>query len=541
MDGLMMDRQLLLSRLLWRAERVFADRAVITGAPTGDERFTYARLGDRVRRLVTALREVGIGPGDRVLSLAWNSRRHLEAYFAVPCMGAVLHTGNHRLSPEQLAYTINHAGDRAVLVAPDLLGLLESVRDRLHTVETVLVLGEVPAGCGWENVYAYDDLVGRSVPARELPEFPETTAAALCYTSGTTGDPKGVLYSHRSTVLHALALCAAGSAAIGPDERILLATPMSHVNAWGVPYAAALAGATLILPGTHPRPEDLLRLIQDHGASTAVAAVTVGTMMRRAWEAAGGVPDLTALQRLWLGGSAPSAAEIEWWARTVDVRVVNGWGMTETSPMATFSSAATRPDELLDPGVLDVQARQGRPLPLVEMRIVAADGTELPWDGQSSGELEVTAPWVASAYLDRPDPDSHRDGRLRTGDVAVFHPDGTMQVKDRTKDLVKSGGEWISSVELENALLGHPDVEDAVVVAVPDPTWVERPVACVVAAGDVTGDDLRFHLAEQFPRFWVPDTVLFVDTIPRTSVGKLDKKRVRAELGITDDTAPVTS
>ncbi|SFO41483.1 fatty-acyl-CoA synthase [Pseudonocardia ammonioxydans] len=541
MDGLMMDRQLLVSRLLWRAERVFPDREVITGAAAGDERFTYAQLGDRVRRLVTVLRDLGIGPGDRVLSLAWNSRRHLEAYFAVPCMGAVLHTGNHRLSPEQLAYTINHAGDRVVLVDPDLLGSLEAVRDRLHTVETVLVLGAVPTGCGWENVHPYDDLVEHAAPVRDLPEFPETTAAAVCYTSGTTGDPKGVLYSHRSTVLHALALCAAGSAAIDPDERVLLATPMSHVNAWGVPYAAALAGATLILPGTHPRPEDLLRLIRQHGASTAVAAVTVGTMMRRAWETAGGVHDLATLRRLWLGGSAPSPTEIEWWSRTAGVCVVNGWGMTETSPMAMFSSAAERPGELQDPAVLDVQARQGRPLPLVEIRIVDAEGAELPWDGETTGELEVMASWAASGYLERPDPDSHRDGWLRTGDVAVFHPDGTMQVKDRTKDLVKSGGEWISSVELENALLGHPEVEDAVVVAVPDPTWVERPVACVVAAGNVTGDDLRSHLAERFPRFWVPDTVLFVETIPRTSVGKLDKKRVRAELGITDDSAPVTS
>lgn len=531
MDGLMMDRQLLISRLLWRAERIFADREVVTRTADGYRYSTYAEVAGRVRKLVGALRGLGVASGDRVLTLAWNSQEHLEAYFAVPGMGAVLHTGNPRLSLDQLAHTINHAEDRVVLVEDDLLPLLESIADQLDTVHTVVVIGSVPASSAWTDMYAYEDLLVTAEAVTELPEFDENTAAALCYTSGTTGDPKGVLYSHRSTVLHALTLCTAGSAAVAPDERFLLATPMSHVNAWGVPYACALAGASMILPGTHPRPEDLLQIVHDQAPTTAVGAVTVGAMMRQAWEQAGGTHRLDSLERLWLGGSAPSVAEIGWWAETCGAKVVNGWGMTETSPMATFCSAATTPGELDDPSVLERQAQQGPPLPLVEMRIVDEIGNELAWDSGSVGELEVRSPWVAQRYYKATHAtDSHRDDWLRTGDIGVIHPDGSLQIKDRTKDLVKSGGEWISSVELENTLIGHPAVVEAAVVAVPDPTWVERPLACVVTSVDVTSDDLLSYLGERFPRFWLPDQVVFLEEIPKTSVGKLDKKQIRSRI-----------
>jgi fatty-acyl-CoA synthase len=530
LDGLMMDRQLLIKRLLWRAEHVFGANQVITGTGGGYEVCTYAELAVRVRKLVTALRGLGVRPGDRVLTLAWNSQRHLEAYFAVPGMGAVLHTGNQRLSPVQLAYTINHAGDRVVLVEPDLVPLLESIAARLATVRHVVVLGPIPDGTGLLGMQSYEGLLAVADPVEELPEFGESTAAAMCYTSGTTGDPKGVLYSHRSTVLHALMLCAAGSVEVAPAERFLLVTPMSHVNGWGMPYACALAGATLILPGTHPGPEDLLQIIHEQRPTTAVAAVTVGTMIRQAWEKAGRTHRLGSLRRLWLGGQAPSAAEISWWAQTCGTRVVNGWGMTEVSPLGTFCSVAATPDELADTTVLERQARQGRPLPLVEVRIVDEAGSELAWDGQSAGELEVRAPWAAAGYFDQASAaDSHRDGWLRTGDVSVIHPDGSMQIKDRTKDLIKSGGEWISSVELENALMGHPAVREAVVVAVADPKWVERPLAYVEAQAEVAADELISYLAERFPRFWLPDRVIFVQQIPKTSVGKFDKKRIRSE------------
>ncbi|MFC5994352.1 long-chain fatty acid--CoA ligase [Pseudonocardia hispaniensis] len=531
MDGLMMDQPLLVKRLLWRAEHVFGTAEVVTRVPDGYDHCTYAGVAHRVRRLAGALRGLGVAPGDRVATLAWNTRHHLEAYFAVPGIGAVLHTANHRLSPPQLAYTINHAGDRAVLVDPDLVPLLEAISDELTTVRDVIVLGPLPAGTTLRSVHSYEELLAAAEPIDELPEFDETTAAALCYTSGTTGDPKGVVYSHRSTVLHALVLCAKDSVEVSVHERFLLATPMSHVNAWGMPYACVLQGATLLLPGVHPTPDDLVQIVHDQRPTTAVGAVTVGSLMREAWQRSGGARRLDSLRRLWLGGQAPPAAETAWWARTNATIVVNGWGMTELSPLGTFCSVATTPEELADPAILERQSRQGPPLPLVEMRIVDETGTELPWDGESVGELEVRAPWAASGYFRDPRTvGSHRDGWLRTGDVSVFHPDGSMHVKDRCKDLIKSGGEWISSVELENALMAHPSVREAVVVAVPDPTWVERPLACVETHVDVPAEELLAHLAARFPRFWVPDRVVFVRQIPKTSVGKFDKKRIRAEL-----------
>lgn len=405
----MMDRPLLIKRLLWRAERIFGDKLVISREGSGYHQYGYAELGARVRRLAAALQALGIARGDRVATLAWNTRRHLECYFAVPGIGAVLHTANHRLSEDQLAYTINHASDRAVFVDPDLVPLLESIADRLRSVRSYVVLGAVPDGTSLSPVFAYEDLLAEASPV-ELPEFSEDTAAALCYTSGTTGDPKGVLYSHRSMVLHALALCAKGSAEIAEDDTYLIVTPMSHVNAWGTPYACALQGTTLVLPGIHPGPEDLLRTIHDRRPNVLVAAVTVGTMLRDAHEQTGRRYRLGSLRRLWLGGQAPTAALTDWWQRNNRTVVVNGWGMTETSPIATFA-----------PNVLS----QGKPLPLVEMRISDEDGAELPWDGESVGELEVRSPWVAREYLDDPcSAASFRDGWLRTGDVSVFAPDG---------------------------------------------------------------------------------------------------------------------
>lgn len=513
MHGLMMDRPLLIKRLLWRAEHVFGDKQVISRDGSGYHTYTYAELGSRVRRLAGALAALGVAPGDRVATLAWNTHRHLECYFAVPGMGAILHTANHRLSEDQLAYTMDHARDRVVLVEPDLVPLLESIADRLPLVHSYVVLGKVPADTTLSPVFDYEDLLAHAA-AVELPELDEYAAAGLCYTSGTTGDPKGVLYSHRSTVLHTLALCVKGSAEVAEDDTYLVVTPMSHVNAWGTPYACALQGTTLVLPGTHPRPEDLLRIIHDQRPNVMVAAVTVGTMLRDAHNSTGRRYHLDSLQRLWLGGQAPPAALTEWWQQNNGTVVVNGWGMTETSPIATFCP--------------DVSS-QGKPLPLVEMRITDEAGTELPWDGKSVGELEVRTPWAAREYLDDPrSVDSFREGWLRTGDVSVFTPDGSMALKDRSKDLIKSGGEWISSVDLENALMAHPMVHEAVVIAIPDETWLERPLACVEAQGSVTEEELRNHLQARFAKYWVPEHIVFVRRIPKTSVGKFDKKQLRA-------------
>lgn len=513
MDGLMMDRPLLIKRLLWRAERVFGDKQVISREGAGYHSYSYAEFGQRVRRLAGALASLGVAPGDRVATLAWNTHRHLECYFAVPGMGAVLHTANHRLSDDQLVFTINHAGDQVILVDPDMVPLVESIADRLPDVRAYVVLGPVPRDTRLHPVFGYEDLLAEADPA-ELPEFDENTASSICYTSGTTGDPKGVLYSHRSVVLHALGLCVKGSAEIAEDDRYLVATPMSHVNAWGTPYACVLQGATLVLPGIHPTPDDLLQIVHDQRPSVFVGAVTVGAMLRDAHRRSGDRHRIDSLRRLWLGGQAPPVALSDWWRTSNATAVVNGWGMTETSPIATFSSNSSS---------------QGRPLPLVEMRITDESGNELPWDGESVGDLEIRAPWVASEYFnDARSTDSFRDGWLRTGDMSVFGPDGSMHLKDRSKDLIKSGGEWISSIDLENALMAHPMVREAVVFAIPDDKWVERPLACVEVQGAVTEDELREHLRARFARFWVPEQVLFVGSIPKTSVGKFNKKLLRA-------------
>lgn len=521
MDGLMMDRPLLIKRLLWRAEQVFGDKLVVSREGAGYHQYRYAEFGDRVRRLAGALQALGISHGDRVATLAWNTHRHLECYFAIPGMGAVLHTANHRLSEDQLAYTLNHAGDRVVFVDPDLVPLIESLAGHLHSVRAYVVLGPIPENTSLEPVFAYEDLLDVAAPA-ELPEFDEETAASLCYTSGTTGDPKGVLYSHRSIVLHTLGLCMKGSAEIAEDDTYLVATPMSHVNAWGTPYACAMQGANLVLPGIHPSSEDLLRTIDEQQPNVLVAAVTVGTLLQHAHEQTGRRYQLDSLRRLWLGGQAPPVALADWWQRTNNTVVVNGWGMTETSPIATFSPDASS---------------QGKPLPLVEMRITDEDGAELPWDAESVGELEVRSPWVARDYFDDSrSVESFRDGWLHTGDVSVVAPEGSMQLKDRSKDLIKSGGEWISSIDLESALMAHPLVSQAVVIAVPDETWLERPLACVETLGHVAAEELRQHLQIRFAKYWVPDEIVFVSQIPKTSVGKFDKKQIRArylEYGLT--------
>lgn len=529
MNGLMMPEPLLISRLLWRAETIFADREVVTREEAGYRRATYRELGRRTRQLVAALRDLGIEPGDRVTTIAWNTHHHLEAYFAVPCMGAVLHTGNHRLTTDQLAYTINHARSRVVLVDPDLVGVLEVIADRLHSVRHYVVLGEAPEGSTLP-LQPYERLLAEADPETvELTDFDENTAAAMCYTSGTTGDPKGVVYSHRSVVLHTLALSIKGASEVGEHDTVLTVTPMSHANAWGVPYACAMQGAKLVLPGVHPSPENILRIIEDERVTVCLGAVTIGTLLKQAVEA-GMKVDLSSLERLWLGGQAPPRALIEWWRDTAAVTVVQGWGLTETSPVLTFSPVSAvqarggSPEE-----VLRTQSLQGKPLPLVQLRVIDEDGDPLAWDGESVGEFVVRSPWVASEYLDDARTlDSFHDGWFRTGDVGVIHPDGTVQLKDRTKDMIKSGGEWISSVDLENALTAHPSVVEAVVIAVPDETWGERPLACVRVRRTTDAEDLRAHLAGRFPRYWIPDRFVFVEEIPKTSVGKFDKKLLRA-------------
>ncbi|MGQ0481943.1 MAG: long-chain fatty acid--CoA ligase [Pseudonocardia sp.] len=533
MDGLIMDRPLLIRDLLWRAERVFGDKRVISRTAGDDHVYTYAEYAVRVRKLAQALSALGVRPGDRVGTVAWNTHRHYEAYFAVPCMGAVLHTVNLRLFDEQISYIINHGGDSVLLVDPDQIPLLERLAPQLPGIKAYVVLADAVPETTLAPAYAYEDLLAAQDGDLEFPEFPETTASAMCYTSGTTGDPKGVLYSHRSVVLHTLGLCMHGSIGVREDAVFLAISPMFHANSWGIPFAAALQGATLVLPGPHPEPKHYLEQIDRHRVTHAVGAVTIGVMMRDLLERGDPSYDISSLRTLWLGGQAPPRSLMKWFKDNYDVVVPQGWGMTEASPLVTFTELKSKHREVSEDEIYAVRVKQGLPLPLCEVRLVDDAESELPWDGKSIGEFRLRSPWMASAYYDDPRSPASYDsqGWFRTGDVGVIDPDGYVQLTDRSKDLIKSGGEWISSVELENSLTEHPAVAEACVVAVPDEKWLERPLACVVTRSPVTAAELSQYLHERFAKWWVPQEYLVVDEIPKTGVGKFDKKVLRARFG----------
>ncbi|WP_218589699.1 long-chain fatty acid--CoA ligase [Pseudonocardia oceani] len=537
MDGLIMDRPLLMKQLLWRAERVFGDKRIISRTGDGEDfGYTYAEYAVRVRKLAQALTALGVRPGDRVGTLAWNTHRHYEAYFGVPCMGAVLHTVNLRLFDEQIAYIINHGGDRVLLIDPDQIPLVERLAPDLPAVQAYVVLADEVPETTLSPVHSYEELLAAQDGKLEFPDFPETTASAMCYTSGTTGDPKGVLYSHRSVVLHTLALCLHGSIGVREEAIFLAISPMFHANSWGIPFAAALQGATLVLPGPHPEPKHYLELIDRHEVTHAVGAVTIGVMMRDLLERDDPHYDVSSLEVLWLGGQAPPRGLMKWFADTHGIVVPQGWGMTEASPLVTFTALKSKHDHVAEDEVYDVRGKQGLPLPLCEVRLVDEGGEDLPWDGKAVGEYHLRSPWMANAYYDDPRGPASYDaqGWFKTGDVGVIDPDGYVQLTDRSKDLIKSGGEWISSVELENSLMAHPAVAEASVVAVPHDKWLERPLACVVTRAPVTSEELTAHLSEHFARWWIPEEFLFVDAIPKTGVGKFDKKVLRARFGDAD-------
>lgn len=531
MDGLVMDRQLVVKSLLWRAENVFGDKRIVSRTAEGEHEYTYAEYGVRTRKLAQALAALGVRAGDRVGTLAWNTHRHFEAYFGVPCMGAVLHTVNLRLFDDQIVYIVNHGAPRVLLVEPDQLTLVERLAPRFTTVEAYVVLADEVPATTLRPVYAYEALLAEQDGTMAWPEFPETTASAMCYTSGTTGDPKGVLYSHRSVVLHTLALCVHGSIGVREDATFMAISPMFHANSWGIPFAAALQGATLVLPGPHPEPQHYLELIERHRVTHAVGAVTVGVMMRDLLERGEPDYDISSLDVLWLGGQAPPRGLMRWFADERDVVVPQGWGMTEASPLVTFTELKEKHRDASDEVVYDVRGKQGLPLPLCEIKLVDESGAELPWDGVTVGEYHLRSPWMASAYYDDPrSPESFDPaGWFRTGDVGVIDADGYVQLTDRSKDLVKSGGEWISSVELENALMAHPAVVEASVVAIPDDRWLERPLACLVTRSPVTSAELAEYLLARFAKWWVPEEFVFLDAIPKTGVGKFDKKVLRAQ------------
>jgi fatty-acyl-CoA synthase len=510
--GLMMRTPLLVRSIAVRAEQLFGAREVVSLTADGVERSSYGEVVRRARRLASALHELGIRPGDRVATFGWNSRRHLELYLAVPSMGAVLHTLNIRLFDDDLRYIVRHGEDRVIFLDASLAERMP----RFDGVEHEVLMPDADAQR--EGALDYEALVASGDDAFEFPDLDENSAAAMCYTSGTTGMPKGVVYSHRSTVLHSLLANQADALGLRERDTVLPIVPMFHANAWGLAYAAAMAGSKLVLPGPRMDPASLARLIADEQVTLAGAVPTIWQGMLQLEPA----PDLSSLERVVCGGSAVPESLIRAFDQRFGVPIIQAWGMTETSPLASISRVPAGGPE--GEAAYPIRAMQGRVVPLVEFRI----------DEQAGGELQVRGPTIASSYYndDSAAEKFTDDGWLRTGDVAEIREGAIIKLVDRTKDLVKSGGEWISSVELENEIMAHPDVVEAAVVAVPDERWSERPCACVVrrAGSDLDEDALRQFLSDRVAKWWVPERVEFIAEVPKTSVGKFNKKVLRAQL-----------
>jgi fatty-acyl-CoA synthase len=529
LNGLMMDDYpLSLTTVVERAEQLTGDRKVVSRRPDGSiHRTTMGECAVRARRLASALAELGIGEGDRVGTLLWNQREHLELYYGVPAMGAVIHTLNPRLHPDELGFIAGDAGDRAIVVDESLLPALDAFRSK-HDFEHVIVVsqgGEAPDGA-----IDYESLIERG-DRMEWPDPHERRAAAICYTSGTTGRPKGVLYSHRALVLHSMGAALPDAMNVSTRDTVLPVVPMFHANAWGIPYTATMLGAALVLPGPRLDAVSVLDLLADERVTLTAGVPTVWMAMLKAMEDEPDRWDLSSLRRLLVGGSAVPKSMIEGYHRH-DLFIIQGWGMTETSPLASTAIVPPELDDAPDDEKFEYRARQGTPAPFVDIRARGDDGELIPWDDVAMGELEVRGPWVAAAYFQGSGAEKFTDdGWFQTGDVVRIDRHGCIRITDRTKDLVKSGGEWISSVDMENLLMGHSAVAEAAVIAIPDDQWGERPMAVVVLKDgtDATADDMREHLAKGFAKWQVPERVEFIDEIPRTATGKFKKTALREQ------------
>jgi fatty-acyl-CoA synthase len=532
MQGLMQSYPLTLTHVFRRAERLFPEKGIATVQSGGIERTTYGEWAERTRRLASVLDGLGISADARVGTFAWNSARHLELYFAAPCSGRVLHTLNIRLFPDDIVYIADHAEDEIVFVDRSLLKVFWPLVDRLATVKHVVVMDdgapdEIP---GDPRVHDYEALLADASPAEFEPIADENQAAAMCYTSGTTGHPKGVVYSHRSTVLHSMGSLVADAAAVCERDTIMPVVPMFHANAWGLCQAAVMAGASLAMPGSNMQPKALAALMESEKVTLAAGVPTIWMGVLPELEGR----DLSSLREILCGGSAVPKSLSEAYREKTGHPILQAWGMTETSPVATTGRIKSTLLDRSEDELADVRAAQGLAIPLVDLRIVdPGTDDELPWDGEARGELQARGPWIAAGYYnDERSSDSFtEDGWLRTGDVATISPNGYVRLVDRTKDLVKSGGEWISSVELENAIMAHPKVLEAAVIGIPDEKWSERPLACVVPEGDaeITLDELREFLAERVPKWWIPNDLEIIDEVPKTSVGKFSKKTLREQ------------
>src|SRR5580692_3094639 len=530
---------LTINAILRHASSVHGARKVTTATGTGYRDCSYAELGQQAAQLANALRRLGVTGDQRVATFMWNNAEHLAAYLAVPAMGAVLHTLNIRLFPEQIAYVANEAEDQVVLVDLSLAKVLAPILADLKTVHTVIAVGDGDIAAldeSGKTVLRYADVVAGESDEFDWPDVDENSAAAMCYTSGTTGNPKGVVYSHRSTYLHTMAEQAASSVGMTETDRILVIVPMFHAMAWGTPYGAWMAGTDMIMPQMFLMGEQLADVINEHHPTLACGVPTIWNGLL----ALDTPIDFSTVRAITAGGAAVPQSLIEAFEDRFGVTIIQGWGMTETSPLAAFGLPPARRLDGHDDMYYKIKA--GRVVGGVEVRVVAEDGTVLPNDGTSVGEFEIRGPWITGSYYKDEDPAKFHDGWLRTGDVGTLDTQGYMTISDRTKDVIKSGGEWISSVELENAVMGHPDVFEAAVIAIPDPKWSERPLVAVVPKPGRTPApaDLLEYLVGRVPRWWLPDQWTFIDEIPKTSVGKFDKKVMRVAYADGDYTVQST-
>ena len=544
MRGLMQDRQLLISSFLTFAARNHGERQIVTRTVEGQiHRYTYADCERRSRQVANVLKSFGLGLGDTVGTLAWNTYRHLELWYGVSGSGMVCHTINPRLFPEQIAYIVNHAGDKALFVDLTFVPLIEKLADKLPSIRHFVIMTDrahMPTTT-IPNALCYEDLVEAASADFEWPEFDENTASSLCYTSGTTGNPKGVLYSHRSTALHSMVANNADALGMRSADVVLPVVPMFHANAWSIPYGAPMAGAKIVLPGAAMDGASIYELLETEGVTMTAAVPTVWLMLLQHLEKDEN-RRLSTLKRVVIGGSAAPRSMIETFETKYGVTVCHAWGMTEMSPLGTLGALKAGMEKLPLDKRLDIQCKQGRAVFCVEMKITDDDGNELPRDGKAFGHLKVRGPWIAGAYLKGDGGNIlDGDGYFDTGDVATIDPEGFMQITDRAKDVIKSGGEWISSIDLENAAVGHPAIAEAAVIGVFHPKWEERPLLIVVRkpGKDVAKGELLAFLVGKIAKWWMPDDVVFVDELPHTATGKLLKTRLREQF--KDYKLPVTA
>ena len=539
LSGLMMDYPLTIDRVLEHGNRLYPYKQIRTKLPGGGlHTYTYRDLYGRVKRLCNLLDGLGVAPGDRVGTFAWNNYQHVELYFGAPGAGAVVHTLNIRLFPEQLAFIINHAEDKVIFIDATLLPLIEAIAAEIGAVEHFVLFNTPPEGVEAKlpgQIHDYEALMAVASEDYSWRVEDENQAMGLCYTSGTTGHPKGALYSHRSMYLHTVGVCQAAAIGLIENDVTMPVVPQFHAMAWGLPYAAINAGSDLVLPGPHMQPSALAALIEEERVTVAAGVPTIWNGLYH--DLKQNTRDISCIRALVVGGSAMPRSLIEAYEQELGVNVVHAWGMTEMSPLGTISKLLSRHRGLPMDQQWDVKARQGYPISGVEMRIVDDEGAELPWDGESLGELQVRGPWVARAYykLEGGGDSFTADGWFRTGDVATITADGFMTIVDRTKDMVRSGGEWISSVELENLLMAHPQVLEAAVIAVPHEHWQERPLAVCVPTDKTappSAETLRSFLEPQVAGWWMPDEFVLIDEIPKTGTGKFDKKVLRERFAV---------